>query len=318
MPEITAHKLLSAKSFDASVSLRFAEGNPFYFTAHCRELDTDLEFRTMSRDRLVDELDGLELKVGVYIFQSTDRVLYVGQSKTLANRLGKHERMFERAFLLTGEQRLRQYLDYIECYLERLVRQLGYRTDQRNFSDQSEAVFRVQLEMLGGQHVNRCERFAELFACMSIALGLQPPYPATTENAQLAEQEPRAGRELPVEQTASATSAAPQQENGGLSVRVGTSLVREAKASTTLACALEMIGFEEVSRLQMKVRGLPLVSRALPSSETQYRHVQRGGWYVCTHSSTEEKLQLLQRIAKKLGRDDIKPSLWGPSLDSES
>lgn len=74
--------------------------------------------------------------------------------------------------------------------------------------------------------------------------------------------------------------------------------IEENYAADTFALALKEIGFNRVEALKISERGLPLVG-----TEKNEKYTQRylDGKYICVHSSTNEKKDTLELIAKKLG-----------------
>jgi len=76
----------------------------------------------------------------------------------------------------------------------------------------------------------------------------------------------------------------------------GTS-IDEYYAADTFALVLQRIGFDRVAALGITERNMPLVGDI---KSDQYGQRRIDGKYVCTHSSTPEKKETLERIAKKL------------------
>jgi hypothetical protein len=74
--------------------------------------------------------------------------------------------------------------------------------------------------------------------------------------------------------------------------------IEEYYAADTFALALQKLGFDRVAALGITERNVPLVG--LIKSD-QYGQRRIDGQYVCTHSSTPEKKETLERVAKKLG-----------------
>jgi uncharacterized protein YukE len=73
--------------------------------------------------------------------------------------------------------------------------------------------------------------------------------------------------------------------------------VEEHLAADTFVETLRLIGFPKVMTPGFRVRGIPLVSRT-PSDSYQQRRVD--GYYVTTHSSTAEKKEMLETLARRL------------------
>lgn len=69
------------------------------------------------------------------------------------------------------------------------------------------------------------------------------------------------------------------------------------KANEAMAAAIEKIGLERVSALEVTVSGVPLVSR---QKHPSYSQVKKGEWYVCTHANNRAKKRTLDRVAAEL------------------
>lgn len=74
--------------------------------------------------------------------------------------------------------------------------------------------------------------------------------------------------------------------------------IEEYYAADTFALALRKLGLDRVEGLGITDRNTPLVGQ-LRSKQYSQRRVD--GKYICTHSSTQQKKELLERIAKDLG-----------------
>lgn len=92
--------------------------------------------------------------------------------------------------------------------------------------------------------------------------------------------------------------SASKSSKTGLMVRFpdGT-IICEDKAADTLVRALEKIGFSKVEALNIPVNKENIVSR---SPSMRYNEVKYGGFYIKTHSSTEQKKKNLERISEEL------------------
>lgn len=71
-------------------------------------------------------------------------------------------------------------------------------------------------------------------------------------------------------------------------------------AARTFVEVLKMIGLDRVSNLGLRVRGVQLVSR---ERHEGYEQWPAEGWFVVTHCATEEKREILDQIARRLGLD---------------
>ena len=74
--------------------------------------------------------------------------------------------------------------------------------------------------------------------------------------------------------------------------------IEEDYAADTFALALRRIGLDRVEGLGITDRNTPLVGHV---RSNQYSQRRVDGKYICTHSSTQEKKDILDRIAKDLG-----------------
>ena len=78
----------------------------------------------------------------------------------------------------------------------------------------------------------------------------------------------------------------------------GGPTIEEHYAADTFALALQQMGFERVAALGITERNVPLVGDVRSAQHNQRR---LDGRYVCVHSSTPEKKETLERVAKRLG-----------------
>jgi len=74
--------------------------------------------------------------------------------------------------------------------------------------------------------------------------------------------------------------------------------IEEYFAADTFSLTIKEIGLSKVESLRLTVRGVPLVGI---QRSPDYNQRQIDGKYVCVHSSTEEKKEMLETIAKRLG-----------------
>ena len=75
-------------------------------------------------------------------------------------------------------------------------------------------------------------------------------------------------------------------------------VIEENYAADTFALAIKEIGFSKVEALGFTQEGLPLVG-IKKSNERNQRQID--GKYVCVHSSTNRKKEILETIANRLG-----------------
>lgn len=75
--------------------------------------------------------------------------------------------------------------------------------------------------------------------------------------------------------------------------------IEEYFASDTFALALKEFGLAKVEALGLRENNSPLIG---PTMHPTYQHRQMGDKFISTHSSTQQKKEMLERIAKKLGR----------------
>lgn len=80
-----------------------------------------------------------------------------------------------------------------------------------------------------------------------------------------------------------------------LRVTVAGHAIEEGNASDVFSLAIERMGLERVSQLDMRLSGIPLVSR---KQTTEYQSQKcLSGWYITTHASNEDKKRVLEKIS---------------------
>ena len=75
-------------------------------------------------------------------------------------------------------------------------------------------------------------------------------------------------------------------------------VIEENYAADTFTLAIKKMGFGKVEALGLTQEGLPLVGTKRSS---EYNQRQIDGKYVCVHSSTNRKKEILETIASRLG-----------------
>ncbi len=82
----------------------------------------------------------------------------------------------------------------------------------------------------------------------------------------------------------------------------GETVIEDRLAKRVFARAIEKIGAERVSGLNLQLWGEPLLSQNQSVFVKQPSQIEKikGGWIVKTHSSTEQKISILNKIAKAL------------------
>ncbi|MBK1886297.1 MULTISPECIES: hypothetical protein [unclassified Marinobacter] len=76
-------------------------------------------------------------------------------------------------------------------------------------------------------------------------------------------------------------------------------VIQSNTAAQTMADTIEYFGVENVRALQFTVNGIELVST---SKHPKYGQTRVGNFFICTHSNTESKKKMLERLAIKLNR----------------
>ena len=76
-------------------------------------------------------------------------------------------------------------------------------------------------------------------------------------------------------------------------------VIHHSTAAYTFTDVIEKMGFEAVRKLNLTVRGVPLVDT---KKDRKYSQTKRDGYFIITHSSTEEKKDFLEQISKRLGK----------------
>ena len=82
-------------------------------------------------------------------------------------------------------------------------------------------------------------------------------------------------------------------------------VIEDSMAKRVFARTIEKIGPERISKLNIQSGGEPIVSKdksAIAKRPSQIEEI-KNGWFVKTHSSTEQKMIFLKKIAKALGID---------------
>ena len=81
--------------------------------------------------------------------------------------------------------------------------------------------------------------------------------------------------------------------------------IEERTAKHAFALSIEKIGADRIFRLGILLAGEPLLSKDKSIYKKEPRRVEliSNGWYVKTHSSTGQKMGLLQKIASALGEN---------------
>lgn len=79
-------------------------------------------------------------------------------------------------------------------------------------------------------------------------------------------------------------------------------IIEDRMAKRVFAHAIEKIGIERVLGLNLQLGGEPLLSQNKSVFVKQPSQIEemKGGWIVKTHSSTAQKISILNKIAKKL------------------
>ena len=77
------------------------------------------------------------------------------------------------------------------------------------------------------------------------------------------------------------------------------------KSATTMAIVIDKIGPEKVAELGIRMSGRPLVSKEKYEMYERDQHEISNGWFVTTHSNTNEKVRKLKQISTALGLELI-------------
>ena len=75
--------------------------------------------------------------------------------------------------------------------------------------------------------------------------------------------------------------------------------IHHPKVSDTMVGVIRKIGCKKVRQLKIRVSGKNLIMSTRPSEERNWA-AAGSGYYICTHSSTEEKFKLLNKINERL------------------
>lgn len=77
------------------------------------------------------------------------------------------------------------------------------------------------------------------------------------------------------------------------------SVIKSDTAAQTMADTIEYFGIEDDHALKLTVNGIDFVST---SKHQKYGQTRFGKFFVCTHSNTKSKKEMLEKLAKKLNR----------------
>lgn len=269
----------------------------FYFKA--TDQHTSLVVLVASKDQFKRLLDNVGGSPGLYILQAEDSTVYVGKSVDLASRLRTHKTSdkigYRRAMLMMRDQGISRYLDYGEAKLYDTLKTLGYRLEQSPLSGSLE-VKRLRLASMDEEHVSMADGLVKQFLAYSVALGLtRPAVEATPAPAP----EP-----LKLASPAPLKSATPllNSEKTKGPLRVITPEGKEISETTACATFVAAIAHANLQRIADRgyiLAGEPLVSKV---KSTKYPGASKAAdsWYVMTHSSTAEKLRILNKLSKDL------------------
>ena len=254
---------------------------------------------------------------GLYILQAEDSTVYVGKSVDLAMRLKNHKTSnkigYTRALVMLRDQSLSRYLDYGEAKLYISLLGLGYRLEQSQLTS-SLAVKRQRLSSLDEEHVTMADGLIKQFLAYSVALGLSRPGAAVLASASmpmpvavpvsilvpldtLVPNAPVTANPLPVLVKGNAKRNAKQSL---FILRKDGSELRANSAMGVLVQALTEAGLEGVSKLGLRLSGEPLVSRTKSTKYPGASHPSQG-WFVMSHSSTQDKVKRLRQVSDAFG-----------------
>ena len=77
-------------------------------------------------------------------------------------------------------------------------------------------------------------------------------------------------------------------------------IIRHSKAKDTFIEVLEAIGVDKIRPLGLKFCKIPIISNTRDTKYGKAQHPIGGGWLVLTHSSTQDKKKMIEKIAKAL------------------
>jgi hypothetical protein len=77
-------------------------------------------------------------------------------------------------------------------------------------------------------------------------------------------------------------------------------VIQRPTAAKALVDAIEMLGIEKIKALGHKVNGVDLICK---HKHEKYGQNMCGKYFICTHSSTDNKKKLLLKIGEALGED---------------
>lgn len=259
---------------------------------------------------------------GLYILQATDSTLYVGQSKDLAGRIRRHLQTdkigFERIFVMAKDPSFSMYLDYAEAKLFTMMEDLGLKLEQSNLRGSLPKKEKRLFETSEGR-VHAANSWLSQFLSYCIAFGLREPEnravpgfystePCKADTSEKTREEiQNAKTREPVHSTVESPTSnttpnekAPKKPKTRFFVKFPDETeLNEPKASDTLVRVLTKIGLENVAALRIACSGRYLVEKT--QEPHNHPHVFINGFRIITHSSTDGKVQALEKISQALG-----------------
>lgn len=82
-------------------------------------------------------------------------------------------------------------------------------------------------------------------------------------------------------------------------------IICQPKSADTMEDVIDRIGPEKVAELGLRMSGRPLVSKEKYEMYERGQHEISNGWFVTTHSNTNEKVRKLKQISTALGLELI-------------
>lgn len=170
----------------ANLTLESTPGSFNSFFAQAIDSKTNMRIIVASADqyaRIKAETLGLP---GIYVLQSGDSTVYVGQSKDLSTRLSTHRSKkkigYTKVMVMVRDQSLSMHLDYAEAKLYVMLQDCGFKLDQMELGTGLD-VKRKRLAGISREYLGIADELLAHFLTYCVALGLAPPIATKQELA---------------------------------------------------------------------------------------------------------------------------------------
>lgn len=150
--------------------------SPDDFFAEAMDSMNGIRISCFSRSELDKTRDKLFNVPGLYILQGAEQNLYVGQSKSLSERLNTHRQNnkinFRKVFILTRDLEFAALLDYSEAKLHSMLFEHGFNLQQQELSNRLERYREREVKINGQKAVNHLDGLLLTFVKYCHVFGL--------------------------------------------------------------------------------------------------------------------------------------------------